>query len=552
MGRAKIEIKKIENPSARQVCFSKRRVGLIKKASELSILCGSEVGIIVFSQAGKAFSFGHPCIDYVIDKTLKRPVSVDADKLEHIRRLECEYNQLLQELESEKDRFHILQQQLSGRGFWWEESIDSIESLDELNQHAQRLQLFHDMLMERARCIHMSLHYPFSHMFDATVGAAAGVPAAGFGGPGFIAPTVPFFAGAASLQAQFSPWQLNQPNAHRAYMQPIELAPLQFRPPPNVARPDQEFASKYAEDIPNSNMMDASPPPALDMQLPNPILRKPPLHLLPMLNNIIPHLQASDSSSSLNQLLPNWQNVEEMNYDDPFSTNEQLTSLMLPEFDAGSALYNMGSGSTDDYNLTNLASTSGTGLGAAGAGADAATTKDTYVFLDNQQSAPDAHDNSASTSSIVREYRQYSSNSGALEMSQDIDDGSAGSNNIARDQVNMHCDESVHSYAEVTMKDYNDSVPYAKLVDIKEEYGLNNLSGNESKLDQCSLASLWPPVNKYDGMEDGDVDVDDDVCAEGCDDDCASEIGEGARGAGNGSSSSNSSFHFKDDIHRDV
>ncbi|CAK9267861.1 unnamed protein product [Sphagnum jensenii] len=70
MGRAKIEIKKIENPSARQVCFSKRRVGLIKKASELSILCGSDVGIIVFSQAGKAFSFGHPCVDYVIDKTL--------------------------------------------------------------------------------------------------------------------------------------------------------------------------------------------------------------------------------------------------------------------------------------------------------------------------------------------------------------------------------------------------------------------------------------------------------------------------------------------------
>lgn len=70
MGRAKIEIKKIENPSARQVCFSKRRGGLIKKASELSILCGSDVGVIVFSQAGKAFAFGHPSIEYVIDKTV--------------------------------------------------------------------------------------------------------------------------------------------------------------------------------------------------------------------------------------------------------------------------------------------------------------------------------------------------------------------------------------------------------------------------------------------------------------------------------------------------
>ncbi|XP_024534891.1 agamous-like MADS-box protein AGL28 [Selaginella moellendorffii] len=108
MGRAKIEIKKIENRSARQVCFSKRRMGLIKKASELSILCGSEVGIIVFSQAGKAFSFGHPCIDYVIDKTLKRPVQINCEKIEKIRQLEKQYNELLQELENETEKHTIL------------------------------------------------------------------------------------------------------------------------------------------------------------------------------------------------------------------------------------------------------------------------------------------------------------------------------------------------------------------------------------------------------------------------------------------------------------
>eukprot|EP00249_Psilotum_nudum_P008272 c21155_g1_i1 orf=416-1672(-) len=154
MGRAKIEIKKIENPSARQVCFSKRRVGLIKKASELSILCGSEVGIIVFSQAGKAFSFGHPCIDYVIDKTLKRPVSVDSEKLEHIRHLESEYNQLLQDFEKEKERQHMLQQLGTGRCFWGEEEIESMGLMD-LQQHAQRLEIFHEMIMERAKDLHI-------------------------------------------------------------------------------------------------------------------------------------------------------------------------------------------------------------------------------------------------------------------------------------------------------------------------------------------------------------------------------------------------------------
>ncbi|KAJ3672557.1 hypothetical protein LUZ60_007278 [Juncus effusus] len=70
MGRQKIEIKKIENEEARQVCLSKRRSGLFKKASELSTLCGAEIGIVVFSQAGKAFSFGHPSVDAVADRFL--------------------------------------------------------------------------------------------------------------------------------------------------------------------------------------------------------------------------------------------------------------------------------------------------------------------------------------------------------------------------------------------------------------------------------------------------------------------------------------------------
>nr|CAD1838838.1 unnamed protein product [Ananas comosus var. bracteatus] len=39
MGRGKIEIKRIENTTSRQVTFCKRRNGLLKKAYELSVLC---------------------------------------------------------------------------------------------------------------------------------------------------------------------------------------------------------------------------------------------------------------------------------------------------------------------------------------------------------------------------------------------------------------------------------------------------------------------------------------------------------------------------------
>uniref|UniRef100_A0A7N0ZRF9 Agamous-like MADS-box protein AGL15 n=1 Tax=Kalanchoe fedtschenkoi TaxID=63787 RepID=A0A7N0ZRF9_KALFE len=57
MGRGKIEIKKIENINSRQVTFSKRRSGLLKKARELSVLCDAEVAVIIFSNTGKLFDF---------------------------------------------------------------------------------------------------------------------------------------------------------------------------------------------------------------------------------------------------------------------------------------------------------------------------------------------------------------------------------------------------------------------------------------------------------------------------------------------------------------
>ncbi|MCL7050328.1 hypothetical protein MKW94_029839 [Papaver nudicaule] len=72
MGRGKVELKRIENTTSRQVTFSKRRNGLLKKASELSILCEAEVALIVFSPSGKAFQFA----SHDMDRTIARYRSV--------------------------------------------------------------------------------------------------------------------------------------------------------------------------------------------------------------------------------------------------------------------------------------------------------------------------------------------------------------------------------------------------------------------------------------------------------------------------------------------
>ncbi|KAG5581255.1 hypothetical protein H5410_051882 [Solanum commersonii] len=72
MGRQRIKIVKIEVKNHLQVTFSKRRSGLFKKASELCMLCGVEIAIIIFSPARKAYSFGHTNVESIIDRVLSR------------------------------------------------------------------------------------------------------------------------------------------------------------------------------------------------------------------------------------------------------------------------------------------------------------------------------------------------------------------------------------------------------------------------------------------------------------------------------------------------
>jgi MADS-box transcription factor, plant len=57
MGRGKIVIRRIDNSTSRQVTFSKRRNGILKKAKELAILCDAEVGLMIFSSTGRLYEY---------------------------------------------------------------------------------------------------------------------------------------------------------------------------------------------------------------------------------------------------------------------------------------------------------------------------------------------------------------------------------------------------------------------------------------------------------------------------------------------------------------
>nr|WGU24881.1 MADS-box protein [Isatis tinctoria] len=99
MGRKKLEIKRIENKSSRQVTFSKRRNGLIEKARQLSVLCDASVALLVVSASGKLYSFSSG--DNLV-KILDRYEKQHADDLKALdRQSKCGlHHELLELVES--------------------------------------------------------------------------------------------------------------------------------------------------------------------------------------------------------------------------------------------------------------------------------------------------------------------------------------------------------------------------------------------------------------------------------------------------------------------
>ncbi|XP_047965697.1 agamous-like MADS-box protein AGL29, partial [Salvia hispanica] len=115
-------------------CFSKRRSGLFKKASELSTLCGADVGVLVFSPTDNPFSFFSPSMDAVLDRFHspgQQPLrhsayAIDAHARECIRVLNKRLDGLSQQ-KIERQR-RVEEAEREREKAWWEET--GVEGLD--------------------------------------------------------------------------------------------------------------------------------------------------------------------------------------------------------------------------------------------------------------------------------------------------------------------------------------------------------------------------------------------------------------------------------------
>ncbi|GFP81121.1 agamous-like mads-box protein agl62 [Phtheirospermum japonicum] len=137
MGRRKIALdQKIQKKAHLQVTFTKRRQGLFRKASELSVLCGAEIAILVRSPAGKIFAFGSPSADAVIGRFEGRDAC--SSEWQIIKQVEgrAEYEEAVRELEVLKR----VTQEGAGDQMWWEKSLEAMD-LQELERFAQDLEI---------------------------------------------------------------------------------------------------------------------------------------------------------------------------------------------------------------------------------------------------------------------------------------------------------------------------------------------------------------------------------------------------------------------------
>ncbi|XP_039160755.1 MADS-box protein AGL42 isoform X1 [Eucalyptus grandis] len=153
MVRGKVQMRRIENATSRQVTFSKRRPGLLKKAYELSVLCDAEVATIIFSQKGRLYEFSS---NSEIRKTIDRYRRSTNDAAMYQANIKQNILRLKQETTNMERKIELLEvslRKLSGQCLG-SCSMDEIQEIgDQLERslssiRERKAQLFNDQIRQ--------------------------------------------------------------------------------------------------------------------------------------------------------------------------------------------------------------------------------------------------------------------------------------------------------------------------------------------------------------------------------------------------------------------
>ncbi|KAL3714792.1 hypothetical protein ACJRO7_006660 [Eucalyptus globulus] len=118
MGRKKLVVKRIDNPTGRLATYRKRKDGIVKKAAELSGLCGTDVGLMMFSPNGGLTSFASSgSVEDIFLRYLNLPDASRGELVENqevlrqgLEHVKCEAKML----EALEEELAVLNQQQAG------------------------------------------------------------------------------------------------------------------------------------------------------------------------------------------------------------------------------------------------------------------------------------------------------------------------------------------------------------------------------------------------------------------------------------------------------
>ncbi|OIW02494.1 hypothetical protein TanjilG_05087 [Lupinus angustifolius] len=166
----KRKIEKLEpNTNKFHVTFSKRKLGLFNKVTEISILCQAETALILSSQQGNLYACGYPGPDVVIRRFLTNGSPVQhsrtskKEQQEFVETLRLEFEAAHNKLKEEKKRLDEIREAHNGRldlTPWWNQDIEKM-GLEDLEHFITSLETLKLNLVATAEAKKIN---PMSHM----------------------------------------------------------------------------------------------------------------------------------------------------------------------------------------------------------------------------------------------------------------------------------------------------------------------------------------------------------------------------------------------------
>ncbi|XP_075078473.1 MADS-box protein SOC1-like [Nicotiana tabacum] len=129
--RKNVERDFVRDKRAEVVAISNMQKALCKKAKEISILCGIEIAILIFSIIGQPFLFGSPNVESVVRRFLKAKQPIASPLSGYISYERISGRKRKEEMDKKKKKFEKLDQNIKKLSNYLIEEIAQLQFVND-------------------------------------------------------------------------------------------------------------------------------------------------------------------------------------------------------------------------------------------------------------------------------------------------------------------------------------------------------------------------------------------------------------------------------------